>query len=64
LPKYGANAKPALTKLKADPRFGGMERGRFGGAWKAMVKAIETSNEAPQLMSFEEAKNHGTNKRE
>ncbi|MFC1805357.1 DUF6288 domain-containing protein [Planctomycetota bacterium] len=59
LPKYGANAKPALAKLKADPRLKNIESGRFGGMWKAMVKAIESSKEARELLSIEEAKKAG-----
>ncbi|MHC4505102.1 MAG: HEAT repeat domain-containing protein, partial [Planctomycetota bacterium] len=59
LPKYGANAKSALEKLRADPRLKNIEKGRFGGAWKAMVKAIEEDRDPPELMTFEEAKRYG-----
>ena len=59
LPKYGGNAKPALEKLRADPRLKTIEEGRFGGAWKAMVKAIEEDQAPRKLMSFEEAKRAG-----
>jgi len=60
LPKYGANAKPVLEKLKADPRFKDIEKGRFGGQWRDMVKAIESPTTPGQKMiSFEEAKQAG-----
>lgn len=59
LPKYGANAKPALEKLQKDPRLNNIEAGRFGGMWKTMVDAIESSSETQKMMSFEEAKNYG-----
>ena len=59
LPKYGANAKPALAKLKADPRMKTMEKGRFGGQWRAMVKAIESATDTPKMISLEEAKKAG-----
>jgi hypothetical protein len=62
LPKYGANAKPALAKLKADPRWKNIEKGRFGGAWRAMVKTIESSTETRKMMSVKEAKQAGRNK--
>ncbi|MHC4503742.1 MAG: DUF6288 domain-containing protein [Planctomycetota bacterium] len=64
LPKYGANAKSALEKLKADPRLKNIEKGRFGGAWKAMVKAIEEDRDPPELMTLEEAKRYGLKNRE
>jgi hypothetical protein len=63
LPKYGANAKSALEKLKADPRLKNIEKSRFGGAWKAMVKAIEEDRDPPELMTFEEAKRYGLKER-
>jgi hypothetical protein len=57
LQKYGANAKPALEQLKADPRLKTIEEnGRFSKAWKAMVKAIEEDKNPRKLSSFEEAK--------
>jgi len=59
LPKYGANAKPALAKLKADPRLKNVERGKFGSAWRAMVKTIESSTGTPKMISLEEAKQAG-----
>jgi hypothetical protein len=62
LPKYGANAKPALAKLKADPRWKNIEKDRFGGAWRAMVKTIESSTETRKMMSVKEAKQAGRNK--
>ena len=64
LPRYGANAKPALAKLKADPRLKGIEQGRFGGMWKAMVKAIEAAAETRKMISIEEAKKAGLKSKE
>ena len=55
LPKYGANAKTALKQLKADPRFNNIEKGKFGGQWKAMMEAIESSVDNRELIAFEEA---------
>jgi len=63
LPRYGANAKPALAKLKADPRLKGIENGRFGGMWKAMVKKIESAPESREMMTLEEAKRAGLKNR-
>ena len=60
LQEYGANTKPALAKLQADPRLKTIEQGgRFARAWKAMVKAIEQDKNPRKLMSFEEAKKAG-----
>ncbi len=61
LTKYGPAARPMLEKLKADPRFKGIEQnGKLGGQWKAMVQAIESPAEASQKMiSFEAAKQAG-----
>jgi hypothetical protein len=59
LPKYGAHAKPALEKLKADPRLKTIEKGRFRGAWQAMVKAIEEDKSPRKLITLEEAKQAG-----
>ena len=59
LPKYGGNAKAALEKLKADPRLKNIESGKFGGPWKAMVKAIEEDENPAKLRSFEEARRAG-----
>ena len=56
LRKCGGNAKPALEKFKADPWLKGIEQGRFGRDWKAMVKAIEEDENPPKLIRFEEAK--------
>ena len=64
LPRYGANAKPVLAKLKADPRLKGIERGRFGGMWKAMVKAIESATETRKMLSIEEARKAGLKSKE
>jgi hypothetical protein len=62
LPKYGANARPFLEKLKADPRLKTIEKGRFAGAWRAMVKAIEEDKAPRKLISLEEAKRVGMKK--
>ena len=62
LPKYGGNAKPFLEKLKADPRLKTIEKGRFGGAWRKMVKAIEEDKNPRKLITFEEAKRIGNKK--
>lgn len=59
LPKYGANARSALEKLQADPMFQNIEKGRFGGIWKAMVKTIETAEDTPPLIPLEEARKAG-----
>jgi hypothetical protein len=59
LPKYGASAKPTLEKLMADPRFNDIEKSRFGGTWKAMVKTIESAEGSGEMMSLEAAKRAG-----
>ena len=64
LPKYGANAKPVLKKLRADPRLKTIEEGRFGGTWKAMVKAIEEDQAPRKLMTVEQAKQAGLKAKE
>jgi len=53
LPKYGANAKDALPKIKA--LFGG----RLGKSLDAIVKKIESSTETRKMIGFEEAKQAG-----
>ena len=63
LGKYGGNAKPFLKKLKADSRLKTIEKGRFGGGWRAMVKAIEKDKDPRKLMSLQEAINYGKNKK-
>jgi hypothetical protein len=63
LPKYGGNARSALQKLKADPRLKTIEKGKFGGGWRAMVKAIEEDKNPRKLMSLQEAINYGKNKK-
>lgn len=60
LPKYGANAKEALEKLKADKRFKDIEQGRFKGMWQKMVTTIENDKEPKMLISLEEAKKGGS----
>ena len=59
LSKYGSAAKPALEKLRADPMFKNIEAGRFGGNWRAMVKAIEEDDSPADMISLEEAKKAG-----
>lgn len=56
LPKYGANARDALAALKADPRWKGIESGKFRGMWLKMVEAIEGDQSPRKLISFEEAR--------
>ncbi|MFT5241473.1 MAG: hypothetical protein ACI9OU_002424 [Candidatus Promineifilaceae bacterium] len=62
LPKYGANAKDALETLRTDPRLKTIEKGRFGGPWRAMVKTIEADQNPRPLLSFDEAKKAGKQK--
>jgi len=50
LPKYGANAKYALPRIKA------VNAGKFQKRWDAMIKEIEQSTAARDMMSLEEAK--------
>jgi hypothetical protein len=40
-----------------------MDKGRFGGQWRAMVKAIESSTGTPRMISLEEAKKAGRKKK-
>jgi hypothetical protein len=51
LPKYGANAKPVLPKLKAMNI-----QGRFEKPWNAMIQSIESAEGNPKMISFEDAK--------
>lgn len=62
LPKYGANAKDALAKLKSDPRINPERLGRFTGLWTNMVKAIEEDKDARELISLQEAIKAGKKK--
>ena len=57
LPKYGANAKEYLPSIKA------VKAGKFQKQWDAMVKEIESSTNTTRMISFEEAKNYGKNKK-
>lgn len=50
LPKYGANAKYALPRIKA------VNAGKFQKQWDAMVKTIESATATRKMISFEEAK--------
>lgn len=60
LPKYGANAKGALAKLRANPQLKNIGAGRFGGMWRAMVKAIESPTETRRMITFEQAMKAGS----
>ena len=53
LPKYGANAKYALPKIKA------VKAGKFQKQWDAMIKSIESSTGITQMISLEEARKAG-----
>ncbi len=55
LPKYGGHAKEALAKIKTDERLNGIEKSRFGGMWRNMVKAIDEDPSPKPLISIEEA---------
>lgn len=61
LKAYGPNAKPALDRIKADPKLlKSLDSKRWQRLWKAMVKAIdETARPANQLITFEQAKAMG-----
>ena len=52
LPKYGANAKYVLPRIKE------MKTGKFK-SWDAMVKKIEADTKTSKIISFEEAKKAG-----
>jgi len=53
LPKYGANAKYALPRIKS------ITGGKFQKQWDAMIKQIESATETRKMISFEEAKQAG-----
>ena len=53
LPKYGANAKYALPRIKA------VNAGKFKKPWDAMIKEIEASTGTRRMISLEEAKQAG-----
>ena len=53
LPKYGANAKYALPRIKA------VNAGKFKKPWDAMIKEIESSTGTRKMISLEEAKQAG-----
>ncbi len=58
LPRYGANAKYVLPRIK------GNEVGKFQKQWDEMVELIETAPPATRkMLTFEEAKQYGLNKR-
>lgn len=59
LPKYGGNAREALKQVQADPRFDGIQKGRFGGIWNKMVTTIEQDNHPVKLISLEDARKAG-----
>ena len=55
---YGANAKPALKKLKAmykEKKIDTKNMGRAGRKYNVMLKAIENDKSNRKLISFEEA---------
>ena len=52
LPKYGANAKYALPKIKA------VKAGKFQKQWDAMIKEIESATGTRTMITLEEAKNY------
>ena len=56
LPKYGANAKYVLPKIKAT------NAGKFQKQWDAMVKVIESSTATRSMMTFDEAKHYTQDK--
>lgn len=60
LPKYGANAKEALAKIKKDERLNNIEEGRFGGMWRNMVQAIDEDPAPEKLVTLEEALQMGS----
>lgn len=55
LPKYGANAKEALARLRADERLKNIENDKFRGIWLSMVKQIEEDKNPKPLVTLEEA---------
>jgi hypothetical protein len=57
LPRYGANAKYVLPKIK------GNDVGKFQKQWDEMVKLIETAPPATKnMITFDEAKRQGLEK--
>jgi hypothetical protein len=61
LPKYGANARPALAEIKQDERLDNIEAGRFGPLWRSMVEAIEEDPKPEKLVTLDEALEMGRN---
>ena len=55
LPKYGANAQEALKKIKTDERLKNIEKDRFAGLWRNMVKAIDEDTSPKKLITLVEA---------
>ena len=54
LPRYGANARYILPRIKAN------EAGKFQKQWDKMVKDIENAPPATrEMLTMEEAKNYG-----
>jgi Family of unknown function (DUF6288) len=63
LAKYGPSAKPMLEKVKADPRFKGVDKNpKLSKQWNNMVNAIEGKQPTATLISLEEAKKAGGGK--
>ena len=56
LPKYGANAKYVLPKIKA------VNAGKFQKQWDAMIKQIESATTTRKMITLDEAKRCGQNK--
>lgn len=59
LPKYGANAKDALSKLQADKRLDNIKDGKFRDPWNDMVHTIENEKSAKKLVPLKEALKKG-----
>ena len=53
LPKYGANAKYALPRIKS------ITGGKFQKQWDEMIGKIESATETRKMISFEQAKRAG-----
>lgn len=53
IPKYGANAKYALPRIKA------VNAGKFQKQWDAMIKEVESATETHKMITLDEAKKAG-----
>jgi hypothetical protein len=56
LPKYGANAKYVLPKIK------GVNAGKFQKQWDAMITQIESATTTRKMITMDEAKRNGQDK--